>query len=183
MHFEDIDVQFLSPRHEFEGCGPNCPIGTAAINVQPSVCGLTPHACPAPGMVGSLSKDLWLQAGPPAPPRPPPPRPPPSPTPSYKVFNRTSNLAPDEKLPSTAVAGSTTGSPGSGYHITFLGNFSTWQGCRDNAAERYMPLANSWTWFSPTATTTAMASTCFAHRDGVWHPHTEVGAVAGNSTG
>lgn len=107
----------------------------------------------------------------------------PSPTPSYKVFNRTSNLAPDEKLPSTAVAGSTTGSAGSGYHITFLGNFSTWQGCRDNAAERYMPLANSWTWFSPTATTTAMASTCFAHRDGVWHPHTEVGAVAGNSTG
>ena len=73
-------MQFLSPRHEFEGCGPNCPIGTAAITVQPSVCGLTPHACPAPGMVGSLSKDLWLQAGPPAPP-PPPPLPPPAPSP------------------------------------------------------------------------------------------------------
>eukprot|EP01052_Picozoa_sp_SAG31_P010933 SAG31_NODE_608_length_13576_cov_23.757290_13_plen_485_part_00 len=102
--------------------------------------------------------------------------------PSYTVFNCTSNLAPDEKLPSTAVAGSTTGSAAGGYHITFLGNFSTWQGCRDNAAQRYKPLANSWTWFS-TAAATAMALTCFAHRDGVWHPHTEAGAVAGNSTG
>eukprot|EP01052_Picozoa_sp_SAG31_P010932 SAG31_NODE_608_length_13576_cov_23.757290_12_plen_264_part_00 len=73
-------MQFLSTRHAFVGCGPNCPIGTAATNVRPSVCGLTPQACPAPSMVGSLSKGLWLQAGPPASPPPPsPPLPPPPP--------------------------------------------------------------------------------------------------------
>ena len=105
----------------------------------------------------------------------------PSPTPSYTTFNHTSNLAPGEKLPPPTVIGGTTGSAAAGYHISFLGNFSTWQGCRDNAAQRYRPLANSWTWFSAAAG--ARATTCYAHRDGVWHPHAEADAVAGNSTG
>ena len=106
----------------------------------------------------------------------------PSPTPTYTVFNHTSNLALGEKLPPTSVIGGTTGSSATGYHITFLGNFTSWQGCRDNAAQRYRPLASGWTWFSAAADS-AKALTCFAHRDGIWHPHADPDAVAGNSTG
>lgn len=67
MHFEDINVHFLSNRTKYVGCGPGCPLGTS-VNTKPAVCDLSPVLSPNETMVGCLSKDLWLNAGPSGPP-------------------------------------------------------------------------------------------------------------------
>lgn len=95
-------------------------------------------------------------------------------TSNFTVIQSTSAVH-GQVLPSRAVAGATT----VGNRISFLGNFSNWTGCIDNARQRYWPYASSFTWFDSGSATSALA--CFAHRDGVWQPSADPHAVSGKS--
>jgi heparanase 1 len=95
-------------------------------------------------------------------------------TANFAVVQSTSAVH-DQALPSRAVDGTTT----SGNRISFLGNFSNWTACMDNARQRYWPYASSFTWFDRSSATNALA--CFAHRDGVWKPSADPHAVSGKS--
>jgi len=96
-------------------------------------------------------------------------------TANFTVAESTSSVH-GQDLPPRAVAGATT----AGNRISFLGNFSNWTACMDNAQHRYWPFASSFTWFDSSSATNALA--CFAHRDGVWQPSIDPHAVSGKST-
>ena len=94
-------------------------------------------------------------------------------TAKFTVAESTSSVH-GQELPPRTVVGATT----AGNRISFLGNFSNWTACMENAGERYMPFASSFTWFDSSSTN---ALACFAHRDGVWQPSSDTHAVSGKS--
>jgi hypothetical protein len=96
-------------------------------------------------------------------------------TAKFTVAEGTSSVR-GQELPPRAVVGTTT----AGNRISFLGNFSNFTACMENAGQRYTPFASSFTWFDGSSSTDALA--CFAHRDGVWEPTADAHAMSGEST-